>query len=208
MTTMSRSRVLKASDGAAEHVVLMPTSPAEPVVDPAGHEPDAPTILDTSYTADEVEQLCREARESGVADAAALLEPALHRIAEGLEELNDRGAEALALALHADSERVVRTALDVARWVLGRELNDEVEVLSLATRALAESGAPYATRIRVSPELADALGAIAPADVDVVADGNLEPGEFTTETEGPDVSFRYTAALERARGALSDGVGG
>ncbi len=207
MTTMSSSRVLKAADGATEHVMLLERTPVDltPVAptDVAHDLGDQPV----SFSAEEVDRLCEEARLAGAADAAEVLEPALHRIADGLETLNERGVEALALALHADSERVAKTALDVARWILGRELNDELEVLSLATRALSENGGHQATRIRVSPDLADALAAIAPADVDVAPDGSLEPGEFTAETEGPDVSFRYTAAFDRALDALTTEVG-
>jgi len=223
MTTMNNTRVLKASEGTGDYVSLLSSTPAvEPVVQAVGAKPHDDLIVESAgYSMAEVERLCDEARNEGATAAASVLEPALNQIADGLRELNERGAdqiadglrelnergaEGLALALHADSERVLVTALEVAQWILERELSDEHEVLALATRALEDSGASYATRIRVNPDVVDALAAIAPAGVEVAADRLLAIGEFATETEGPDVSFRYKTALGRARDALS-GVG-
>lgn len=199
MTMSNQIRILKADDVARHAVVTLPRpeAPAAPRLDPA------PRIAAGSDES-EVDVLVERARAEGAADAARLLEPSLRQLAGALSGLAEESAAARYAALRADSDAIVDTALLVCRWILDRELSEPDAVLDLAQRALAETGQSVATRLRVHPDLAAVLEAIAPDDLAVVADASLARGEFVTETAGPDVAFRFEQAIERAREALRE----
>lgn len=200
MTTSNHIRILKADDVAHHAVVTLPRPNADvghPGVTthprPVAVEPEADLTV-----------VIEQARAQGAADAARELEPSLRQLAGALSSLSEQSAAAQAAALRADSESIIETALAVANWILDRELGDPEAVLDLARRALADAGDPKPVRLRVHPHLVDALTELAPEATTIVGDGGLAPGEFVTETAGPDIAFRFERALDRARRALHD----
>ena len=154
------------------------------------------------FTASEVEDLCEKARASGAADAAAVLEPSLHKIAESLEVFTMCDTEAAAAAHRVDAETIASTAIDVARWILRRELNDPKAVLDLVEHATEASTSAAVSTIRVHPDLATVLSEISPDTVEVLADRTLDVGEFRSESDGPEISLRFDIALNRAHEML------
>ncbi len=199
MTMSNQIRILKADDVARHAIVTLPRAEA-----PDGPRVDPPPRIDAGSRDPDVEVLVERARAEGAADAARVLEPSLRQLAAALSGLAEESAAARYAALRADSDVIVDTALQVCRWILDRELSQPDAVMELAQRALAETGQTVATRLRVHPDLAVALEASAPDAITVVADGSLAPGEFVTETAGPDVAFRFEHAIERARDELRE----
>lgn len=155
------------------------------------------------FTASEVEDLCEKARASGTADGAAVLEPSLHKIAEALEVFTMCDTDAAAAAHRTDSETIASTAIDVARWILRRELNDPKAVLDLVQLATEASTSAAVSTIRVHPDLATVLSEISPESIEVLADRTLDVGEFRSESNGPDISLRFDIALNRAHDMLT-----
>ncbi len=204
----SNGRILKSHQLSNHEIVLLgqpgepPTSLA-PISSATPHNPVEEALL---FTASEVEDLCEKARASGAADAAATLEPALKNVADALETFSHGQAAASAAGDRAQADSVVETALDVARWVLGRELTDPSALLDLVTRALDEPVSSASCKLYVHPELVPMLYEVAPEPVEIVADRSLDVGEFRVERDGPDVALRLDTALDRARYALAQGV--
>ena len=157
------------------------------------------------FTTSEVEDLCEKARASGAADAAAVLEPSLHKIAEALEVFTMCDTDAAAAAHRTDAETIVSTAIDVARWILRRELSDPKAVLDLVELATEASTTGALSTIRVHPDLATVLSEISPETVEVLADRTLDVGEFRSKSDGPDISLRFDVALNRAHDMLTTG---
>ncbi len=194
MTMTSSRRILKSGDVPAAAVVEV--EPTQPEV------PQEPLL----FTASETESLCETARQSGMNDAIASLGPAIESIAASLRDLADRTPESRALAFRADSAALVDGAINIAEWVLGQELQQPEVVAQLVEQAVAEHDERGPQRIRVAPELADALTALLPYDVGIVADRNLSDGAFIVQTDGPDIGLHVSTALDRARAALLDDI--
>ncbi len=204
----SNGRILKSHQLASHEIVLL-GQPGEREAASTPHSsaaPENPVEEALLFTASEVEDLCEKARASGAADAAVTLEPALQRVAVALEGFSHAQSEVSSEGDRAQADAVVATAMEVARWVLGRELSDPTAVLDLVTRALDAPSTSITCRLHVHPELVPMLYGIAPETLEVVADRSLEMGEFRVEREGPEVALRLDTALDRARTALSAGA--
>lgn len=204
----SNGRILKSHQLSNHEIVLLgqPGEPrvlATPISSAALHNPVEEALL---FTASEVEDLCDKARASGAADAAATLEPALNNVADALETFSHDQVVATEAGDRAQANSLVETALDVARWVLGRELADPSAILDLVTRALDEPLSSTSCKLYVHPELVPMLYEVAPEPVEIVADQSLDVGEFRVERDGPEVALRLDTALDRARSALAEGV--
>jgi flagellar assembly protein FliH len=103
----------------------------------------------------------------------------------------------------------------MARRLVGRELRcDPTAVAGGAVEALRAAGRRRALRVRLNPEsLADlrlhpaALDeASAGAELQLLADPTLVPGDVVVETEAGQVDARIASRLERFRVALLDGA--
>ncbi len=204
----SNGRILKSHQLSSHEIVLLGqpgdrNHSATPHSSAASENPVEEALL---FTASEVEDLCEKARASGAADAAVTLEPALQRVAVALEEFAHAQTEVSAEGDRAEADAVVATAMEVARWVIGRELSDPTAVLDLVTRALDAPATSVVCRLHVHPELVPLLYGVAPETLEVVADHSLEMGEFRVEREGPEVALRLDTALDRARSALTAGA--
>ena len=213
----SKRRVLKSHEVDDHDVVALrhhPTGystipPRSPGDGQAGFDADYEGSNDVEiveeallFTASEVEDLCEKARTSGAADAAAVLEPSLHKIAESLEVFTMCDTDAAAIAHRADAETIASTAIEVARWILRRELNDPKAVLDLVEHATEASTTGTVSTIRVHPDLATVLAEISPETVEVLADRTLDVGEFRSQSDGPEISLRFDVALNRAHEVL------
>jgi flagellar biosynthesis/type III secretory pathway protein FliH len=194
MTMTSSRRILKSAD--------VPTAAVIDVEPPKQDLPEEPLL----FTASETEALCETARQSGAEEALAGLAPTLESIAASLRDLADRTPESRALAFRADSAALIETSISIAEWVVGQELQSPDVVAALVDQALAEHDTSGAQRIRVAPDVADALEDLLPDDVDVVADRNMSNGAFLVQTDGPDIGLQVDAALDRARAALLETV--
>ncbi len=196
MTTSNHIRILKADDVAHHAIVTLPRPTSTD-----DRDGSVSTGSDVDHPGD-VEILVEQARAQGAADAASALEPALRQLAGALAGLSEQDLEARTAAIRIDSDVIIETALAVTHWILDRELRHADAVLELAQRALASVGDPEATRLRVHPDLVDALRELAPDDLSLTGDAELAPGEFLVETSGPDVALRYDRALHEARQVL------
>jgi len=111
--------------------------------------------------------------------------------------------DAAAAAHRTDAETIASTAIDIARWILRRELKDPKAVLDLVQLATEASTTAAVSTIRVHPDLATVLSEISPETVEVLADRTLDVGEFRSESDGPDISLRFDIALNRAHEMLT-----
>lgn len=202
---MSSGRVLKSHEVQGHDIVSLRDNGQEPSEATTGRNISvAEETVDEAllFTASEVEDLCEKSRIQGASDAGSVLEPALHQIADALEEFMSRDAELAAIAQRSDADAIITIGIDVAKWILGRELSEPHAVLALVERALDQSLTSSASTLIVHPDLATVLGEIAPATVEVLADRDVEIGEFRSRSAGPEISFRFDVALGRAHDAL------
>jgi flagellar assembly protein FliH len=157
-------------------------------------------------------------RSAGEVRAAALEEGR----AEGLRTAAVEVRERLATLEEAQRRWLARAeiealdlAVEMARRLVGRELRcDPTAVAGGAVEALRAAGRRRALRVRLNPEsLADlrlhpaALDeASAGAELQLLADPTLVPGDVVVETEAGQVDARIASRLERFRVALLDGA--
>lgn len=133
-------------------------------------------------------------------DAALRGSATLQRLADTVEAR--RGAE-----LQAASEAVLTAAVEIAEWVLRRELGDGGRSLLTRLEAGLTALLPSpTTRIAVShvdyPIVAEWAEARGRVGTSVVADARLAPGDAMVVTDAGSAELTVTAALLAARQAL------
>lgn len=137
-------------------------------------------------------------------------------LAEG-RELAERTVavlDAAARALHArtapvlaDAEvQLAEAALAIARAVIGRELSDaETGAAAALSRALSAPDAGAVVAVRLHPldlAIVESSGAV-PADVRLVGDPALAPGDAVAEYPDGELDARIATAFARAASALT-----
>ena len=124
----------------------------------------------------------------------------LARLASTLPDAIRDAAAAVAAQRATDAAAIVDLGLEVARWVLSRELADDATAAERITAALAELPTPV--RVRVNPALVD----LVPGDA-VEGDPTLMPGEALVDLAAGAADLTFTEAFRRAATALGSGDG-
>ena len=194
----------------ARRVLKSPTIRAVPTAEQARAEAEAKARAEAQRLGE-----LRQAAEAGRAEGyRAGVEETL---ASG-QEAGLRGASALERVLakvdgmrerevHATAEGVVTAALEIAEWVLRRELSDEGRSLLTRLETGLTSLLPSpSTRIAVShadhavvAQWAEARGRVGTT---VVADARLTPGDAVVVTDAGSADLTVAAALKTAADAL------
>ena len=153
--------------------------------------------VDAAYQAGLVEGR-RQAEADGIASVPRLADTVGKAAASVWEAVSRRKAE--------ETEVVLATALEVARWIVGRELSSSPELLGERIEAaLADLLPTGRLTLFVSPSQVDAINewlADTARDADVVADRTVSPGEARLEAGDASADLTFDTALARAREAL------
>lgn len=185
------AQVLKAAS-----VVVRPGSSAGGVVDRALFE-----------------QAVEEAYRTGVADgrdeAEASHTAAVPRLAAAIEQL------AVAVRAAQDEERAALTsdtvdmAIEVARWVCGRELATDVAALTARVEAALSDLMPTSTVVlEIAPEMAESLSEWADdGGIEIRPRADLAPGEARLVAGHARADLTFDAAVERLRHVLAADLG-
>ena len=159
----------------------------------------------------------REARHPAEVDAAyesGLAEGRRAAEADGLAAMPkvgaalDRATAELALAITdrtaGDAETLLGYATEIARWILGRELQaDPAAVIGRIQGALDGLNPNGRLVVRVAPATADIVRRWAEGrDADVVADPALAPGEARIAAGDAAADLTWAQAFHRVREAL------
>lgn len=155
----------------------------------------------------ETERLRAQLRAEQEADQAAGRQE-IHRSVEVL----NRAVRSLEQAVMPVAEQVqdslAAAAIDLAEALLGQELNDaETSARAALTRALTGVPRSEVRAVRLHPEDLAALDleTISAVDVKLKADRTLNPGDAVTDFTHGYLDATLSAAVDRARAALSDG---
>ena len=192
------SKILSGAAGCAVPRLTWPTAAgpaparcaASGGADDAGGEAarDARRIAELEQ---QVERRAREAREAGYregeaagrVEAAAELQPVLHRLARSIQEIAGLRPQ---LVREAAAD-LVGLSLGIARRILHRELSvDPAALEGLVSGALQKLPGQEICRIRIHPELEpgvrQALAREGRGGLPLIADGTLERGAILVET--------------------------
>jgi flagellar assembly protein FliH len=148
-------------------------------------------------------------------ELAGLRAEAMEKVAHGLEVLRLQG-ERLAEAVRSDALEI---GFLVARRILDTELTTSPDALfALVRGALRKAGDVRHVTLRVHPddlklvqgEVASGEVGVTAAQIDVAADGSLEPGDCVVDTDFGTVDGRLRTRFEElyrtARSALEEGA--
>lgn len=167
----------------------------------------------TPCTAAEHAELERAAFERGVASAARDT-ARVERACEAFEAAALAMANASTRMLHANREQMLALAAEIARSWIGEELAvDASRIAGPLERALALCPGASVARIRLHPDIFDALGEDFAARrarwseqlaVELEPDARLEPAGFRIEAEPHAVGSGLDTFVERLRSALAE----
>ena len=164
-------------------------------------EPVAATDDRAAERAAEREAELQQAYAAGLEDGRRQGEQAgggeLARLAATIPDAVRDAATALAGQRAADAAAIVDLGLEVARWILDRELADDTTAAAeRITGALAELPVPP-VRVRVNPALVD----LVPVE-GVEGDPTLLPGEALVDLAAGVADLTFDEAFRRAAAAL------
>lgn len=148
------------------------------------------------------------AYQSGMADGRRAAEAdglaAMPHVAAALDRAAAELAEAVAGRAAGDTEALLGYATEIARWILGRELQaDPAAVIGRIETALAGLSPNSRLVVRVAPASADLVRRWAEGrDADVVADPTLAPGEARLDAGHAGADLTWTQAFDRVRAAF------
>ena len=146
----------------------------------------------------------REAEEQGHAAAP--------RVAAELAALREGLLVAASEQVAADASAIAATAVEIARWVVARELSTDVTgVIARIEAALTELSTSAAVEIAVAPGTVAAVEAWAGESAGVRPDPSLAPGEARLVAGPALADLTFTEAFARAAAALgldADGAHG
>jgi len=144
-------------------------------------------------------------KEEGFASARALCEPALQALSAAAAELSVQRHD----YLEAQRELLVQLAVEIAERIIGRELAQHPDWIVdriAATLALVDSKAPVIVELHpddhavaTGNDVQDALS----EDVQLVANANLEAGDFRVASGRTTIDARLASLLQGAREALA-----
>ena len=195
---------------------------ARPRVLKAGAVRVAPVVHltgDTDALAEAEEQRRRElddAYRAGVADGRRDAEEhgltAAPRVAAELAALREGLLTAAREQVSVDAAASASTAVEIARWVVGRELSaDATGVIARIEAALCDLTTSAAVEIAVAPASVAAVKAWAGEAAAVRPDPSLAPGEARLVAGAALADLTFAEAFSRAAGALGldpDGADG
>ena len=205
---MSRSAVIKATAPRATRVLK---AGSVTTVDRNRTEMAAAAARAEQDRADELEAAFAAGREQGRAEGIAETEragvAAVMRATEAIENVSATLNAHESSAYSATSDAILEAAIEVAEWVLRRELStDGRALLSRLGEAAADLLPSPTTRIAVSPtdhplvlEWAQGRGRVG---TDVIADARLRPGDAVITTDAGLAEVTVAAALQTAAQAL------
>jgi len=143
-----------------------------------------------------VEDGRRQAESTGVAAAPMLARAVEHAVASA--------SVAAAQQQAADAAAVVDAGIELARWVLRRELEaDPQAMLDRVAEAMTSLRGGPSVEIRVAPALVTVMTEAAGSGVTVVADASLEPGEAVVQAGPASADLTFDQAFRRAREVLT-----
>ncbi|MCE9573225.1 MAG: flagellar assembly protein FliH [Deltaproteobacteria bacterium] len=176
-----------------------PPPPAAPLIDPA-------LVAAAREAEDELADLragLAEARAAAIEEGRATGRAAADEICTRLEAATTALAEAREAIAAADAERIVDVALAVAAVIARHALDaDHGALVELVREALAAAGPSTSTTMRAHPADLDVIANHVPAEVIVVADETLAPGEVRVEAERAVVDATVKTRLEGLRERL------
>lgn len=162
----------------------------------------------------QAEQRVREAHAAGAREgetagrnrAAAELQPVIERLSRAIEDI-----AGLRPRLRRDAEGdMVKLSLAIARRILRRELAVDPEALhGLVLAALEKLQGQEICRVKVHPSLAPSITAclrkaLAPAAVEVIADGSKQPGAVVFETASGNLDASVESQFQEIERGLTD----
>jgi flagellar biosynthesis/type III secretory pathway protein FliH len=148
------------------------------------------------------------AYQSGVADGRRAAEAdglaAMPRLAAAIDGAVAGLGEALAERAAADADTLVGFATEIARWILGRELEtDPAAVLGRIEAALDGLSVNSRLIVRVAPEAVELVSRWAEGrDADVIGDPSLTPGEARLAGGAASADLTWAPAFSRVREAF------
>lgn len=155
------------------------------------------------------------AYQSGVADGRRAAEAdglaAMPNVAAALDRAAAELAAAVAGRAAGDAETLLGYATEIARWILGREVEaDPAAVIGRIETALAGLSPNSRLVVRVSPASVDLVRRWAEGrDADVVADPSLTAGEARLDAGHAAADLTWAQAFNRVRAAFDlDDVAG
>lgn len=179
-------------------------APVVPKVTPAASPPANPASVSTT-------PLPTPTTPTPAAASPMAHDRSLERIQAALEVLRRTG-ETLAEQARSDALEI---GLEVARHIIGQELRTNVEpILRLVREAVRHAGTTRQVTVRLCPDhaerVADALAddrtaQLSVAEVSVVADPELSPGDVEVETEFGYVDGRLNRRFDDLRQRLASG---
>jgi len=137
----------------------------------------------------------RQAESSGVAAAPML--------AQAVEQAVAETALAAAQQQAAEATAVVDAAIELARWILRRELEaDPRAMLDRVAETMTSLRGGPSVEVRVAPALVPVMAHAAGSGVTVTADSSLEPGEAVVQAGPASADLTFGQAFQRAREVL------
>jgi flagellar assembly protein FliH len=148
-----------------------------------------------------------EAYRRGVADGGAQAEAdglaAAPRVAQAIERAAGELAAATAAQIATDASAIAGVAIEIARWILERELSTDVETtVARIESALAGLATTGRLEVSVAPALVDAVAKWAGSDTGVHADPALQPGEARLSSGSASADLTFDEAFRRAADAI------
>jgi flagellar biosynthesis/type III secretory pathway protein FliH len=142
-----------------------------------------------------------DGRRAAEADGLA----AMPRVAAAIDQAVTGLGEALAERAAADADTLVGFATEIARWILGRELDsDPAAVLGRIEAALVGLSVNGRLIVRVAPEAVELVSRWAEGrDADVIGDPSLTPGEARLAGGAASADLTWAQAFSRVREAFA-----
>lgn len=158
----------------------------------------------------EVEAAYRRGFEDGSRDAEATGVAAAPTVAAAIQRVAADAARSAAEQHAADTAALVEAGIELARWILRRELQaDPHAALERLAEAMLSMRAAGAVEIRVAPALVEIVQEWAGGEAEVKADTRLAPGEAVVTAGPASADLTFDQAFTRARAALgADGTAG
>jgi flagellar biosynthesis/type III secretory pathway protein FliH len=134
-----------------------------------------------------------DGRRAGEEAAGLALAQAATEVAAAVREAADRVAQQRA----ADAAAIAAIGFDVARWILGRELSDDVAAAVDRVQGILAELPDDVVHVAVHPGLIEHITADG-----VEADASLAPGEARVELAHGTADLTFAEAFRRAADAL------
>jgi flagellar biosynthesis/type III secretory pathway protein FliH len=150
-----------------------------------------------------LEAAYRQGVDDGWAEAERHGVAAAPEVAAAVERAATAVAAAASAQAAADRAELVDAAIELAQWVLRRELaTDPAAMLDRLNEAMASLRSAPTIEVRVTPGMVALVQDWAAPEVTVVADPSLEPGEAKVHAGHAHADLTFAQAFSRARGAL------